>query len=359
MKTIKYLLLIAASIIISSCNPYSDKIEEADKYILQLKEEGETAGLAVTVSIDSVIIFSRGYGMANLEQEIPASPSETKFRIGSTSKALTSAAIGILLNESKLDLDKPVQEYVPYFPEKKWPISIGQVAGHLAGIRHYRNQEFLSNKRYHSVKESLNIFMNDTLLYKPGERFSYSSYAWNLISAVVEGASGMNFLDYMDENVFQPLQMKNTIADMNDSIIVHRSGFYSMNEGKIINAPSVDNSYKWAGGGFISTTEDLTKFGNAILYNKLFPEKIKQELITSQKTNSGEETGYGVGWFSGKNEFDRNYYRHGGGSIGGCGNFIIYPEEKLVIAYYTNDSRAPVGDEIHKLAEIFMRNEIQ
>ncbi len=357
MRPVKAFLPFALILLIIACNPYSQKIEEAEKFILQLKEKGETAGLAVAVSVDSTIIFSKGFGIANLEQQVPATSNKTKFRIGSVSKALTSAAIGKLFYEGKIDLDKPVQEYVPYFPEKRWPTTVRQVGGHLAGIRHYRDNEFMLAKHFDTVREGLDIFMYDTLLSAPGERYKYSSYGWNLMSAVVEGASGENFLDYMDENIFRPLKMDNTIADINDSIIVNRSGFYSMDDGNIINAPYVDNSYKWAGGGFISTMEDIVKFGNAMLYNKIFPEKIKDTLTTTQLTNSGDETGYGIGWGTGTNKFGREFYGHGGGSVGGCGNFIVFPEEKLVIAYFTNDSRAPVGNEIHELAEIFMSDE--
>lgn len=357
MKSFGSVLITVIIILLAGCNPYSEKIKKAEEYILQLKQQGNTAGLAVTVSIDSAIVYSKGFGMANLEQLIQASPSKTKFRIGSTSKALTSAALGILLNQGKLDLDKEIQEYVPYFPKKRWTITVRQVAGHIAGIRHYNGPEFLSAKRYQSVNEGLGIFMNDSLLFQPGQEWRYSSYGWNVISAVIEGVSGDNYLDYMDENIFKPLGMNNTIADMTDSIIINRAGFYESDSARILNSPYVDNSYKWAGGGFISTTEDIVRFGNAILYNKLFPPEIKVQLITSQVTNDGKETGYGVGWFTGVNEFGREFYGHSGGSIGGCGNLIIYPIEKLVIAYFTNDSTSPVGDEIHELAEIFMKHD--
>jgi CubicO group peptidase (beta-lactamase class C family) len=212
-------------------------------------------------------------------------------------------------------------------------------------------------EHYNTVKDGLEIFINDSLLHEPGTRFQYSSHGYNLLSAVIESASGMEFLTFMNENVFTPAEMKYTVADLKDTLILYRSGFYSMNAGKIINAPYVDNSYKWAGGGYLSTSEDIVKFGNAILYNKLFPESIKSELITTQYTTSGDTTNYGMGWGSGVNEYGRAHYGHGGGSIGGSCQLLVFPEEELVVAYLTNDTRSAIGKGIHDIAEIFMREE--
>ena len=330
--------------------------EKADELIKQLMQESESAGWSVTVSIDNQIIFSKGYGFANLENETPVHPDKTKFRIGSISKALTSAALGVLMEKKLVDVDMPVQKYVPYFPYKQKALTTRMVAGHLAGIRHYKNDaEFLSAKRYNTMRESMEIFMYDTLVCEPGTAFCYSTFAYTLVSAVIEAAAGKDFLLVMDEKVFQPLFMNETIADMNDSIIVFRAGFYSMENRSIINAPYVDNSYKWAGGGFLSTTEDLVRFGNSMLNANILTEKTINELTTSQKTLDGKETGYGIGWFTGVNEFGRKYFGHAGGSIGGCGNLLIYPDKKLVLAVLTNDNSAKIGNDMHRLAEIFLK----
>ncbi len=354
MKSFFYLSLIGLFFMFS-CKTDDPKVIEAEKYIQQLKEESESIGWTATVSVENKIVFSKGFGLGNYEQQVPVYPDKTKFRIGSISKSLTAAALGILMEENKIDVDLPVQNYAPYFPEKEYPISTRQVAGHIAGIRHYRDEEFLSMKHYKTVNEGLEIFMRDSLLFEPGTNYSYSSYGFNLVSAAIEGASGEEFLSYMQKMVFDKIGMTETVPDYNDSMIVYRSGFYSMENGVDINAPYVDNSYKWAGGGFLSTSEDLVKFGNAMINNELFQEEIKIELITPQKLANGKATEYGMGFFSGTDEFGRFYYGHGGGSVGGCGNLIIYPEEKVVVAVITNDSNAKVGKELHQLAELFLK----
>jgi hypothetical protein len=163
-------------------------------------------GAAICLLRDGKILWSQGFGFADLEQRVPAT-RETRFRIASVSKAVTSVALGILVERGQLDLDAPVQRYVPSFPVKRYPITVRQVAGHLAGIRHYREGEFESQRRYASLSDGLNIFSADSLLFEPGTRFEYSSYGWNLIGAVIEGASGESYASFMRREVHAPLGM--------------------------------------------------------------------------------------------------------------------------------------------------------
>src|SRR2546422_4673155 len=152
------------------------------------------------------------------------------------------------------------------FPDKGYPISTGQLTGHLAGIRHYKDREFFLDRRFATVVDGLKIFQDDSLLFPPGTQFSYSSYAWNLVSAVVEGASGDDFLHYMSAHVFRPLGLTHTAPDRADSLIPGRTHAYDRDSaGTFHIAPAVDNSYKWAGGGVVSTAQDLGKFGSALL----------------------------------------------------------------------------------------------
>jgi CubicO group peptidase (beta-lactamase class C family) len=126
---------------------------------------------------------------------------------------------------------------------KRYPITVRQVAGHLAGIRHYRPGELENQRHYPTVVDGLAIFEDDSLLFEPGTRFEYSSYGWNLLSAVIEGASGEPFLDFMNERVFTPARMTQTIADFPDSVVPRRTRFYTRPDsvGPVVNAPFVDN----------------------------------------------------------------------------------------------------------------------
>ncbi|MGD2153229.1 MAG: serine hydrolase domain-containing protein [Gemmatimonadales bacterium] len=322
---------------------YAEAVEFARILMTAVMEESGTPGMSVAVGIDGRVVWSEGFGYADVEHRVPVW-EETKFRIGSVSKPVTAAAVGLLVEQGKLDLDAPVQRYVPSFPEKRWPITTRLVAGHLAGIRHYRDEEFLSGRRYDTVLEGLEIFQDDTLLFEPGTRYSYSSYGWNLISAIVEGASGEEFLPYMQKNVFDALGLVHTAPDYTDSIIPHRTSFYERyRDGAVLNAPYVDNSYKWAGGGFISTPEDLVRFGFAHLRSDFLKPEMVAELWRSQATNDGESTGYGIGWGAVVEDGVVTRASHGGGSVGGTTSFTVYPQEGAVIAIVGNMTQAPTG----------------
>ena len=319
---------------------YAEARAKAHKLGAELLARG-IPGLAVAVAMDGKLVYAEGFGYADLEQRVPAWPT-TKFRVGSISKPLTATALMQLVEEGKVDLDAPVQKYVPSFPDKGAKITPRMLAGHLAGIRHYKGDEFLISRHYDSVLEGLKIFENDLLVSPPGTKFIYSSYGFNLLSAVIERASGEEFVSYMQNYVFTPLGLIDTLADQNRPIIEERSRFYSREkDGPLENAPYVDNSYKWAGGGFLSTAEDLVRFGSALLRPGFLKEESLRTLFTSQKTISGEETGYGVGWGIRKSASGKRIYEHAGGSVGGSCQLILYPDSHLVVALVTNLGNAP------------------
>jgi serine beta-lactamase-like protein LACTB, mitochondrial len=299
-------------------------------------------GVQVAVGVNGKLVWSEGFGYADLERTVPVT-ARTQFRIGSVSKPLTAAAVALLYEQGELDLDASVQRYVPSFPDKGRPITTRQLAGHLAGIRHYRGDEFLLNRRFNTVLEGLAIFQDDSLLSPPGTKFSYSSYGWNLISAVVEGASGQDFLSYMRKQVFAPLGMIHTAPDRNDSLIPDRTRFYDRDSaGRFAVARPVDNSYKWAGGGFVSTAEDLVKFGSALLQPGFLKAGTLELLFTSQRTAAGEPTGYGIGWFVTTDSLGHRWVFHGGGSVGGTTAFGVDRDSRVVVAILSNLTEAPL-----------------
>jgi serine beta-lactamase-like protein LACTB len=293
-------------------------------------------GLSLAVAVDGKIVYSEGFGFADLEERVPAWPT-TKFRIGSVSKPLTATALVLLVEHGKVDLDAPVQKYVPSFPDKGASITPRMLAGHLGGIRHYKDQEFLISKHYDNVLAGLQIFANDPLVAPPGTQFNYSSFGYNLLSAVVEAAAGQEFLSYMQQQVFAPLGMRDTVADQPSEIISQRARFYTRLKDKpVLNAPFVDNSYKWAGGGFLSNAEDLARFGSALLQPGFLKPESLRLLFTSQKTSKGEETGYGMGWSIHTSKSGQRVYEHSGGSAGGSSQLILYPDTHVVVAMICN-----------------------
>ena len=299
-------------------------------------------GVQVAVAIDGTLVWSEGFGYADAARKRPVTRA-TQFRIGSVSKPLTAAALALLYQQGKLDLDAPIQRYVPTFPDKGYPITTRQLAGHLAGIRHYKDREFFQNRHFATVRDGLAIFQDDSLLFPPGTRFSYSSYGWNLVSAALEGAAREDFLPYISAHVFRPLGLTHTAPDRADSLIPDRTQFYDADSaGAYHVAPPVDNSYKWAGGGFVSTAEDLVKFGSALLEPGFLRRETLQLLFTSQRTSAGAETGYGIGWFLRTDSLGHHWAFHGGSAVGGTAVFGLDRDSHVVVALLTNLSDAPV-----------------
>jgi len=192
----KYLLLIGFLFISASAftQDHSALIQKADSLVTEFFSEHKLPGMSISVYKDDSMIWSKGYGFADVENEIEVDPSRTLFRIGSVSKTLTAAGLGLLIQDDVLKPDDEIQKWVSEFPRKQYPISIKQVSGHIAGIRHYRGDEFMSTKKYETVKEGLVFFKDDPLLFEPGTKYQYSSYGWNLISAVVANAAQQRFL---------------------------------------------------------------------------------------------------------------------------------------------------------------------
>jgi len=332
---------------------WTPAVDQAREYLMDRMEEQGIPGLSIAVGVQGEIVWAEGFGWADMENRVPVWPS-TRFRIASISKSLTAGAVGRLVEEGKLDLDAPVQEYVPSFPVKRWPVTTRLLGGHLAGIRHYRGLEFESMTHYDDIVEALKIFSRDTLLHEPGTVYQYSTYGWNLVSAVVQAAAEEPFLDYMRETVFEPIGMDETVAEYVDSLIYHRSRAYRQSgDGHILNAPFVDNSNKWAGGGFLSTATDLVRYGSAYLDGSFLAPETVELLWTSQTTRDGERTGYGIGWRE-NFEDDQRIISHTGGAMGGTTVMVIYPKEGVVVSILTNIQGASQTENARTVAEYFM-----
>jgi CubicO group peptidase (beta-lactamase class C family) len=358
ISTTRFSLLIAVLLMgwVACSTPptLQEKAEQADALITTTLDENELPGISVTVLKAGEQVYSKGFGFADIEAEKTIDPSTTRFRIGSVSKTFAASALMTLVEDNKVHLDSSVYSYVPNFPKKKWTITPRQVAGHLSGIRHYRGDEMNINRFYSTVDEALSIFEEDTLLHEPGSKYLYSTHAWTLLSAVIEQAAGTPYLDYMQESVFDPLSMTNTHPELSDLEGVDKVSYYVRDSlGSLIRAPEVDNSWKWAGGGFISTTEDVARF----LWQHAEPSYLTaeslSELTTPQQTTSGELTDYGLGWSTREDAQANRLIGHTGGSVGGTTFAFMQPDSEVVVVMTTNVSGAGFGSLANDLFALY------
>lgn len=328
---------------------YGDAIKLGDTAARALLDASSIPGLSVAVGVDGAIVWSEGFGYADLENEAPVK-RETRFRLGSVSKMLTVAALARLHQEGKIDLDTPIQRYVPTFPDKGYPITARQLAGHLGGVRHYQLKDSsgrnIDREHYDTVLDSLKIFQDDPLVAPPGTKYSYSTFGYTLLSRVIEAAAGRDFLDYLRDHVTEPLGMKRTTPDRPIDIIPDRSRFYDRGgDGTIANAAFVDSSYKWAGGGMLSTAEDLVRFGFAHQRAGFFKIETLDLLFSPQRTADGKETGVGIGWRITTDPRGRRIVHHAGNIAGGRALILIYRDEGLVVAMLSNLGQTPANVE--------------
>lgn len=353
------IILVVVSISFTLSQYLPEEIQKnIDKICQETFTQGNFPGMSVMIAKKDQVVWAKGYGYSHIENKIPVDPYQSIFRIGSISKTITAAGLAILVESGKVILDNAVQDYVPYFPVKAYPLSVKHICAHTGGIRHYEGMEFMSNIEYQDVASGIGIFKDSDLLFEPGSKYAYSSYGWNLVSAVIEGASGQPFKEYMQEHVFKPIGMESIYAESVDINPEHLVEFY-MQDGDGNNVPSfkVNNSYKWAGGGFIASAVDLVKFSYAIQKNELYNQTTKELFWESGKLNDGSKTNYGLGWATNIDDLGRWWVGHSGGSAGGTSMYLLYPEEDLTVITLVNLSGAQMNGLASKIAEQIVLNE--
>lgn len=340
----------------TTAQSFDDAIAESKAMIESIVDEHRVPGVSVCVAVDGAIVWSEGFGFADLENQVPVTTS-TRFRIASISKALTGTAAAVLAAQGRLDLDAAVQTYVASFPAKdEGTITVRQLAQHMSGIRHYRGIETSSSRPYLSLTDSLNIFADDALEHAPGARMTYTTYGYTLLGAAMEGACENTFWGVLEETVLGPLNMENTVVDVVFPIVAHRARPYEYNARReVINARATDHSYKIPGGGILSTAEDLVRFGSALLEPGFLEASVRDELFAPARLNDGSTTNYALGW---NVEYDEDgmlrSYSHSGGQPGATSYLIAYPESGVVVATLCNIRGAPLRrSHAERIAEAF------
>lgn len=306
-----------------------------DDLARELYEAGRLPSLSIAILRDGEIVYARAFGSADLETGRPATPA-TRYRCASVSKVLTATALGRLVEEGRVDLDAPVTRYVPEWPAEP-VITPRQLAGHLSGVAHYQATDRIDRgHHYESVGEALGVFRESARAGEPGAAYAYSTHGFTLLSAVIEGAAGAPFLDVLDTEVFGRLGMSSSGPDLRASPDADMSTLYGRQgtEPVAIERPE-DPSYKWAGGGLVSTPSDLVRLADGYM-NGFLAARVVEEMWTTQATASGEETGVGIAWRIGEDPYGRRVIHHSGSMGGARTTLAIYPDEREAIAVMTN-----------------------
>jgi CubicO group peptidase (beta-lactamase class C family) len=260
----------------------------------------------------------------------------TRVRLASISKPMTAVAVMQLVEQGKIDLDAPVRRYVPQFPEKPWPVTVRELLGHTAGIRGYLGDEMSSTTHYADHVTPMGVFAKDALLFQPGTKYSYSTYGYTVIGAMLEGLTHEKLVDYLRKHVFDPAGMDTIGEDSVYALIPHRARGYQLRpNGAVENCELSDTSNKIAGGGLISTATDLVKFALALNAGKLVRPETLKKMWTATKLPDGTTAPYGLG-FEIRPSDGLNVVGHTGGQRGTTTNLVILPDKGIVFAYMMN-----------------------
>jgi CubicO group peptidase (beta-lactamase class C family) len=318
-------------------------------------------GLSVAVGVRGDIVWAEGFGWADLEKRVAVTP-EMRFRIGHASKSLTSAAAGVLLEQRRLRLNDEIQTYVPAFPRKQWPVTLRQLMGNVAGVRHYRDDaESRPTAHCERAADGLKIFADDPLLFEPETQYGYSTFGWVLVSAAIEAAANERLSSFMDAQVFKPLGMTATRFDstepMPDRVTFYQRRFMGEGSEGVVPASPADYSCFAGAAAILSTPSDLVRFGMGIESGKLLQPATVATLQSPQVLTSGKETEYGLGWMvetvTLAGEPTRMVHHASRSLTGGTTSFMTFPSRGIVVAVTANVANGITRDIALSIAEAF------
>ncbi|HXI04702.1 MAG TPA: serine hydrolase domain-containing protein [Candidatus Saccharimonadales bacterium] len=350
---------LLAALSLSGCaaeNPVRQAVDRARPIVSEYFRRCGAPALQIAVGLDGRIVWSEAMGLADRERGLEAT-TQSRFRIASVSKLLTGTLVAELATRGTLDLDRPLGRYVPGIPAAWDPITARMLVSHTSGIPHYTDdQDTLDTTRYPTTRAALARFRDRPLVHPPGSAETYSSYAYTVLALAIEEATGSPFLDVMKTEVLDPLGMASTGPDRSDLVIPERTAFYQIAaDGSAVEAPPVDLSGRWAGSGYLSTAEDLVRFGMAHTDSGSLPAAVRMMIAERQVLPDGSLTKEGFGWGP-RQDWDGRAMLWGDGSTPGsrCG-LLVYPKEGLVIAILTNARGVRLErGEFQTLARLFL-----
>jgi CubicO group peptidase (beta-lactamase class C family) len=300
----------------------------------------------ILIARDGKPIVSKGYGMANIELNVPNKP-ENIFRLGSVTKQFTSMLIMMLHERGKLNVSDPICSFIADCPDSWKPITIRHLLTHTSGVTNYTEFPDFAKTTIlpTTTAEMVARLKKAPLDFTPGEKFSYSNSGYYLLGTIIEKASGKTYADLLQENILTPLGMTQTGYDDPLRIITHRASGYQKQAGKIINASYMDMSVPYSAGSLYSTTGDLLLWDQALYSTKLVSQKSLDEIFTPFKSN------YGYGWGIGK-KFEHRIISHGGGIYGFATEIERFPDDHVTVIVLSNIQSAPAGRVAGDLAAI-------
>lgn len=307
-----------------------------------------TVGMTVAALIDGELVFDEAFGERDREAKLPAERG-TLIRLASVSKPVTATLAAMLAHEGKLSLDEPMSRHVEGLPLAAQPLTMRRLLSHTAGIRHYNPGAAEKSERSYTTREALALFVGDPLIAQPGSRYSYSTHAFTLVAAGIEGVTERAFRDLVRQRIASACAPTLDCEVASDEKAA-RSAVYELRDGKAVRAePREDLSWKHAGGGMESTASDLARFASAVLRAELVPADVRDAMWTQQTLTSGDAVDYGLGWVVVKG---RPVVSHTGSQQGSSTMLSVHRDRGIVVAILCNTTGVKASELAPRLQRI-------
>ncbi len=337
-------ILLALSVAIRPTASWADPLaSEAQALLDQTLAQENLAGMTAAIAQGDRIVWVGAAGYRDVENEVPATPDMVN-RIASLSKPMTAVAVMQLVDYGRLDLEDPLQTYVPAWPDTPGgDIKIIHLLTHTSGVKHYTGADNRPRDHYASLRDAVEYIMNRRHAFPPGDRYLYTTYGYTTLGLVIERASGLAYRDYMRDYVWRPAGMRHTsLEDRSKDPPQEKSKLYRRNgEGAIEEDEYTDLSVKYPGGGIQSTAADVLRFAIAFENERLLPSQRIEQMMTIPKLRNprtDERPQYGFGWGIGRNDDLGSLLYHAGGQSGTAAYLLICRDAGIATTVLCNTS---------------------
>src|SRR6266705_6280065 len=337
------------------------KTVAVDEIFVDLTKAG-SPGCAVGVYRDGKMVYSKGYGLANLEENVPVT-TQSVFNIGSTSKQFTAASILLLEKQDKLSLNDDVRKYIPELPDYGQKVTILQLLNHTSGLRDYLTLMDLAGIHTDGVttdEDALQmIYRQKALNFAPGSDWLYSNTGFFLLSVIVKRVSGKTLREFAAENIFMPLEMTHTqFRDDHTSLVANRALAYDPKENGVGFRLNVSYFEQTGDGAVHTSVEDLLKWDENFYSAKVGGQSFLNEIQEPGKLNSGKTLDYAKGLFVGRYRGLR-FVDHGGSWGGYRAQLLRFPEQHFSVVCLCNVAKANPEKRAHEVADVFLAAEMK
>lgn len=330
-------LILTLSLFVSSQTTAQSLMEKLDAIASLSWTQQNLPGMSIAIQIGDSLVLEKGYGYADLENNVEATP-ETVYRVGSVTKQFTAAAILKLVDAGKLDLEDSISLHAPIDKYLGPEISLHHLLSHTSGLEEYVSLLGDRLRLPSTPQQIVDLFITKPLSFPPGEGWRYSNSGYYLLGLAVESASGLEYSTYLDRELFQPLGLNNTEYCNDSKLIPSRASGYKSSSNTLLNTDPIDMSVPFSAGALCSTALDLVKWSTALYKQNVISEEMTKKMLTPVSVKNSD---YGYGLYI-ENLDGRTRVSHDGGIFGFTAFLAHYPEQEVTISILTNLQEAPV-----------------